>query len=129
MTAGLSRRGFDIDLREGQESEGLLRDILLANGHRVEVKTDYQWADTGNVFVEYEQAGPPSYEPRPSGIALPSDWWAQRLYQDIFVIRPTEQMRRLARESWLDPARRRNGGDHDQYAGVLVPVGHLLRQL
>jgi hypothetical protein len=45
---------FDADLSRGKWGENALVDILRLNGDLIEVKTDYKWQDTGNIFVETE---------------------------------------------------------------------------
>ena len=42
---------FDLDLAVGQAGEGLVEQ-LLTGGSTVEVKTDLQWKDTGNLYIE-----------------------------------------------------------------------------
>ena len=42
---------FDLDLKVGQEGEGLVEQ-LLTGGTTVEVKTDLKWKDTGNLYIE-----------------------------------------------------------------------------
>ena len=42
---------FDLDLKVGQEGEGLVEQ-LLTGGTTVEVKTDLKWKETGNLYIE-----------------------------------------------------------------------------
>ncbi len=42
------------DLKLGEKGENLLANILLLKGDTIEVKTDFQAQETGNVFVEYK---------------------------------------------------------------------------
>ena len=53
---------FDLDLKFGQERENELQEIL--HNEPIEVKCDRLCIKTGNVFVEFEDAG------RPSGISI-----------------------------------------------------------
>lgn len=134
MTTGRSRKGFDIDLRDGQVQEKALAHLLSGTGPRVEVKSDSKHIHTGNIFLEFEQAGPPSFVARPSGIAITvADWWATVLMDEsdqpyAFVLRKTADMRRLGRLAYSE-GRVKPGGDHDLYRGVTVPVDWLLRWL
>lgn len=61
---------WDINLAEGQWGENLLTEILMDSGDKLEIKTDYQWQRTGNIYVEYEcyyvQAG----KDKPSGLSV-----------------------------------------------------------
>tara|TARA_R110000796_G_scaffold114619_1_gene226304 strand:- start:838 stop:1236 length:399 start_codon:yes stop_codon:yes gene_type:complete len=41
---------WDIDFRRGKVGENLLEDIVETS----EVKTDYRWQETGNVYIEFE---------------------------------------------------------------------------
>lgn len=121
MTSGPSRRGFDIDLREGEVHEGELARILALVGPRIEVKTDHKAAHTGNVFVEYAQ---PTGR---SGIAATTaEWWAFNIVGQCIVIVATERLRALARRAWHEN-RKTRGGDYNRYHGVLVPVEWLTR--
>lgn len=131
MTAGQSRRGFDLDLRDGQMKEGELGRILALGGSHIEVKTDYKASQTGNVFVEYEQAGPPSFVARPSGVAITvAEWWVTVLMDQEAVqcvlVNPTEYIKKVGRIA-LGKGLTSKGGDNDLYRGVLVPLGWLLR--
>lgn len=131
MTAGQSRKGFDIDLREGMAVERSLSRLLAGRGQKVEVKSDYQAVKTGRIFLEFEQAGPPTFEPRPSGVAITvADWWATVLmdHESIHgvLLNPTEHVRAIGRIAYRK-GMTANGGDNDLYRGVLVPLGWFLR--
>lgn len=130
MTAGQSRYGFDIDLRDGMLREGQVAEILGLRGHRVEVKTDNKALTTGRVFIEYEQAGPPTFKPRPSGIAITvAEWWVTVLMQQDSVqsvlVNPTEFVKKIGRIA-LSKGMRTRGGDNDLYRGALVPLAWFL---
>lgn len=116
MTSGLVRRGFDLDLKEFQKHEARLAEILGGES-RIEVKTDEKALETGNVFIEYEQ---PSGR---SGIATTeAEWWATYLPQiKTFVVVATDRMKELSRKVYR-LGFRANGGDHDNYRGVKVPL-------
>lgn len=131
MTAGQSRYGFDLDLRDGMLKEGELGRLLSLSGSQIEVKTDYKAVQTGNVFVEFEQAGPPTYQPRPSGVAVTlAQWWATVLMDHDAIhgvlVNPTKQILDLGRLAYRRGLTAK-GGDHDMYRGVLLPLGWLLR--
>lgn len=131
MTAGQSRKGFDLDLRDGLAKEGELGRILALRGDHIEVKTDYKACVTGNVFVEYEQAGPPTFQARPSGVAITvAEWWVTVLmHRDAIqcvLVNPTDYIKKVGRIA-LAKGLTAKGGDSDLYRGVLVPLGWLLR--
>lgn len=131
MTAGKSRKGFDIDLREGQATERALKRLLMGHGPLIEVKSEWKATSTGNVFLEFEQAGPPTFQPRPSGVAITvSHWWATAFMDGgdafAYVIRKSDDIRALGRKAYRE-GRVKPGGDDDLYRGVLVPVEWLLK--
>ena len=53
-----ARPNFDLDLKFGQEKENELQEIL--HKEPIECKTDKLCKRTGNVFIEFEDAGKPS---------------------------------------------------------------------
>lgn len=131
MTIGQSRKGFDIDLREGIANEDSLAAILRSGGPRVEVKTDNKALSTGRVFLEFEQAGPPTYKPRPSGVAITvAEWWATILTDKDCIhgilLNTVEHLRSLGRVAYRKGYTAK-GGDFDMYRGVLVPLGWFLK--
>ena len=50
-----NRKKFDIDLAYGTVREEKIADMLT--NKKIEVKTDFQAKDTGNVFIEYKSRG------------------------------------------------------------------------
>jgi len=72
----MTNKGFDVDLSRGEWGENLLIDILRSHGEQLEIKTDFQWQKTGNLFIEkecwYNQLG--KFDG--SGITTTtSQWW------------------------------------------------------
>jgi len=117
LSNGISRKGFDIDLAEAQSREGTLAQILT--GAKVELKTDYQAQETGNVFVEY------SYGGSPSGIAVTTaEYWCFEIPQKCYLLVRTERLKELAREAFKKGLRVK-GGDYDRALGVLIPISAL----
>lgn len=122
MTKGLSRSGFDIDLREGEAREAALVRAMASVGHLVEHKRDHKAHDSGNVFIEYQQKG------RPSGINVTTaQWWAIEFDANAWIVIETDRLRWLCRQAWRNPANRKSGGDNNNYRGVTVPVRDLVR--
>lgn len=118
MTTGLSRAGFDLDLREGQAREDALAHVLLRS--KVEVKSDKGCRRTGNLFIELRQ------KTQPSGFATTeADWWAFEYDDDRWLFLPRgvvdEAVQRAYREG-----RTAKGGDFNNYDGVLVPIAWFL---
>lgn len=121
MTAGYTRRGFDLDLEQFAAEEAALAFKLLSSGVRfIEHKRDCIATRTGNLFVEYSQ---PS---GPSGIATTtSDSWAFEYDEQRWIIVPTHILRTAARLAYLG-GKRVPGGDGNNFDGVLVPVRWLV---
>lgn len=106
-------KAFDIDLAYGQSRENALASIL-GDDAKIEVKSDRQAAITGNVFVEFESRG------KPGGIAATeSDWWAQEVEPDVWVIMRVDRMKALVKRR-LDRYGYVAGGDGKTSKGVLL---------
>jgi len=120
MAIELARAGFDLDLRHGEAREDALVHTLLRS--RVEVKSDGACRRTGNLFVEYRQAG------RPSGISVTTaERWAFEYDDDCWLVVPTSVVRDMARRA-LAEERRVLGGDFDRSEGALVPIRWLVER-
>jgi hypothetical protein len=126
MADGLARSGFDIDLRDGQQYEAELADLLLAlGGDKIEVKADALAYRTGNLFIEFRQ---PS---GPSGLAVTTaHWWAFFIIspyptRTVIVLVKTERLKQLCREEWRE-GNFVAGGDNNNYTGVLLPLSRLI---
>lgn len=120
MTNGLSRSGFDVDLREGEAREDAFVYTFLKA--RVEHKCDMKCKTTGNIFIEYESFG------KPSGIAVSTaDYFAIEYDESSWLIIPTTKLKSFARLAYKEASRRVNGGDNDKSKGVLVPITWLIR--
>lgn len=119
MAGNKGNKAFDIDLGYGQSRENAFA-AILGDGARLEVKSDRQAVDTGNVFVEYESRG------KPGGIAATeSDWWVQEIEPDVFVVMRVERMKRLVRRR-LDRYGYVLGGDAKTSKGVLLRRNELV---
>ncbi len=66
MESSRNLSDWDLDFRRGQIGENLLADIVETS----EVKTDYQWQNTGNLYVEYECWYVNDNKWKPSGIEV-----------------------------------------------------------
>jgi hypothetical protein len=94
---------YDINVGEGQWGENLLVKILQDNGDKIEVKTDYVWQHTGNIYVEYECFYIRAGQDKPSGLSVSkSDYyafvlpWSNR--EPIIKIIPTELLKKVVKE-------------------------------
>ena len=108
---------FRYDLERGQIGEQYLAEIL--ENAKIEVKTDFQAHETGNVFVEYESRG------KPSGLATTqADWWAFVIATSRIKMIRTDELRALCR-NYLKSNRDTVGGDNNTSKGILLPITQL----
>lgn len=64
---------WDLDFSKGLKGENLVADIVKT----AEVKTDFQWQKTGNLYVEYECWYNNEGKFKPSGIAVSkAEYWS-----------------------------------------------------
>lgn len=116
MTKGISRKGFDLDLKEGQFHESELAKAM-GNPSSIELKTDFMAAETGNFFIEYAQKS------GPSGLkTTTADYWAFKIPQkQCIILVETTRVRELAVRAYkaFGP---KSGGDNNQQTGVLIPI-------
>ena len=105
---------FSYDLKLGKYGEGLLSDILKLKGDKIEVKTDFQAMETGNLFIEYES------RKKLSGISISkAEYWAFLVSSQQILIIETDKLKKLCRNNKLIKV---NGGDNDTSKGVLLPL-------
>lgn len=109
---------FKYDLKLGQLGEKMLGRILT--NETIEVKTDYQATQTGNIFVEYNSRG------KISGIITTrAKWYAYILSNHKIILISTRRLRDLCRP-YLGTKRDIVGGDKDTSKGILLPIRDLL---
>ena len=115
-----ARPNFDLDLKFGQEKENELQEIL--HNEPIEVKCDRLCIKTGNVFVEFEDAG------RPSGISITkSKFYLFQLYKkergkyQIMIFIPTELLKKIMKNYPV-----KSGGDNWEARGHIIPKEDLL---
>ena len=119
---------FDIDAEYGRQGELFVSSIIdsLTKGS-IEVKRDSRFAQTGNVYVEYECRKRGNWTK--SGIATTeAELWAFVLGDSnvVFVV-PTSSLKELVLELWRNPKNRREETDGDcPSKGVIVPVNQLV---
>ena len=114
-----ARPSFDLDLKFGQDKENELQEIL--HNEPIEVKCDRLCIKTGNVFVEFEDAG------KPSGISkTTAAYYAIALYKkerkkQIWVLIPTVILKKLMKKYPV-----KSGGDNWEARGHIIPKQDLL---
>lgn len=118
------RPQWDIDNSYGQEGELLVRDIIEGMKHgRVEVKRDWVFHKTGNLYVEYECYRRDGWQK--SGIAITeAETWVFVLGDSgVAICIGTDRLKALARQRWRDERFRREEKDGSHPTrGVLIPV-------
>lgn len=116
------RKGFDLDLKDGQMSEGKLGSILAMTGDLIEVKRDFGAVRTGNIYVEviYQPKGKEAFEG--SGLTTTeATWWAVEYATDRYLVLTVAQLRLAAQNR-----RYVSGGDDERSVGVLIPLKDLV---
>ena len=109
---------FKYDLQLGQLGEKHLGNIL--DNEKVEVKTDYQASDTGNLFIEYLSRG------KESGIiTTEATWFAFIVSNEKIILVSTNKLKKLCRP-YLNTKRDVKGGDDNTSKGILLPIKNLL---
>ena len=109
---------FKYDLQLGQLCEQQLGNIL--DNEKVEVKTDYQASDTGNLFIEYLSRG------KESGIiTTEATWFAFIVSNEKIILVSTNKLKKLCRP-YLNTKRDVKGGDDNTSKGILLPIKDLL---
>ena len=87
---------FDLDLKAGQLGESAVASLLGID--TVEVKRDFKWFETGNLFIEFECYSITERGYVPSGIAITkSTHWAFDL-GDTVIVTPTEYIKDMIEE-------------------------------
>jgi hypothetical protein len=109
---------FRYDLKLGQIGEKYLGKIL--DNEKIEVKTDYQASDTGNLFIEYFSRG------KESGIITTrATWYAFILSNDKIILISTKKLKQKCRP-YLNTKRDVKGGDNNTSQGILLPIKDLI---
>ncbi|HEY1878465.1 MAG TPA: hypothetical protein VGG68_00885 [Caulobacteraceae bacterium] len=119
---------FDLQLSQAIIDERRLAEIFCASRlEKIELKSEtFQWEQTGNIAIEYEQNG------RPSGIAVTeADYWVHELKRDgetlVYLMFPTSRLKDLAREAFRQKRFRTGAGDGGLFSVVLLRLRDILR--
>lgn len=108
---------FAYDLMVNFVYERKLSEVL--DNATIEVKRDYGYIKTGNVFVEYKFNG------KPSGLSTSSAlYYCFFLSDTVFIFIETKELKALCRK-YLGTNRDVKGGDHNASLGVLLPLNEL----
>ncbi len=112
---------FDEDLKFGEAGQKWL--LWLADDAQIEVKTERdKWAETGNIFIEFECRG------KPSGIAVTTaTYWAHILYKEgmncgVLVLRTEKLKENLKKMYKYNTIKEVYGGDDNAARGFLVKL-------
>ena len=119
---------FDLQLSDALIAERRLADIFEnLDIHKIELKTEtWQWEQTGNICIEYRQAG------QPSGIAVTeAGCWVHELRRDgqtlCYLMFPNERLKQLARKAYAEGRYHEGGGDGGRFSNVLIPLSWVLK--
>lgn len=108
---------FKYDLQLGLKGENLVYEIL--SNKKIEVKTDLQANETGNIYIEYESRG------KLSGITTTqADYYCFVLSNENLIFVETNKLKQLCKQKGL---RRVPGGDEDTSMGILLPIKELIK--
>jgi hypothetical protein len=108
---------FRYDLEVGQVAEAELADTF--ENKKIEVKRDLRAKETGNIFIEYASRG------KPSGLATTQSDFYCFVIEDLHIMLPTVQLKKIAR-SYLGTSRDVRGGDNNTSYGILLPLKDLI---
>ena len=85
MIAKMKNSDWDLDLRDGEQGESRVADLLSLD--TVEVKTDRRWKDTGNLYIETECYYKNSQAWEPSGVRVSkATHWAFVLEDSVLIV-------------------------------------------
>jgi hypothetical protein len=115
---------WDIDYSRGLVGENLLKDII----ENAEVKTDYEWQKTGNLFIEFEAWREGKMQP--SGIkTTEAKYWVFVLpvgdKQQILQCFPTSLIRRMCEGRAEVPMN--NGSNPTK--GYLIKISEIMNRV
>lgn len=86
---------------------------------KIEVKRDLRAKETGNIFIEYASRG------KPSGLATTQSDFYCFVIEDLHIMLPTVQLKKIAR-SYLGTSRDVRGGDNNTSYGILLRLKDLI---
>lgn len=126
MESSQSLSDWDLDFRRGLKGENLLAEIIETS----EVKTDYQWQYTGNLYVEYECFYVNSNKWKPSGIEVTkAKYWTFVIpvadKQQIAISVPTSLVKKLCKTAPKVPMH----NSENPSKGYLIKVSQIMEAM
>lgn len=122
---------WDIDSRDGRQSEMWVKSIreALANGD-VEVKTDFKYAETGNIYVEHECLRRGKWVPSGIDVTESGVWVFVLAQEECAYTISTDLLRHVSRRMRQHAGNIRNQprGSHPT-RGVAPKLSHLLNEV
>jgi hypothetical protein len=119
---------FDLQLSAALIAERRLGDIFTTGKiEKVELKTEtWQWEQTGNICIEYQQNG------NPSGISVTeADYWVHELRRDdqtlCYLMFPIQRLLELVDQAYLEGRYREGVGDGRRFDVILLPLSWVLK--
>ena len=125
---------FDIDFTRGLVGENLVNTVLgKLQGNKIEVKTDYRIAETGNIYVEtWQYHKPDQSDIKQSGINVThSEYWviASPTGRGFLTVE-TEMIREIIRETNpREVSQSRINARTNASKGRLIPIAEIYRRL
>jgi hypothetical protein len=108
---------FRFDLHLGQLGEKYLNDIL--SNKKIEVKTDFQAAKTGNLFIEYES------REKLSGLSTSeAQFYCFIISNEQLFLIEKNLLKEICRP-YIGSKRDIKGGDNNTSKGILLPIEEL----
>lgn len=134
MRAEGNQPHFDFDLERGKVGEDATENVVNAMiSGKVEVKTDYRTAETGNWYVEtWSYRAPDASDKVMSGINVTqSDWWFQSSPDgDVIIGIKTDRLKNEMREMNPRETHQPIANAHSKASiGRLVKVKELLKRV
>lgn len=116
---------WDVDFRDGENGENLLKEVIETS----EVKTDFRWKDTLNLYIEQNCFYRKFNEYRPSGISVTkANYWSFVLTngdeQPIIVSVPTKLLKEVVDLYGKDIA---CVNTENPSKAKLIKVGHIIK--
>ena len=126
MESSRNLSDWDLDFRRGLKGENLLADIIETS----EVKTDYKWQDTFNLYVEYECWYVNDNKWKPSGIEVTKAKYLTwvipiRDKQEIVLSIPTSLVKKLC----VDAPKASMHNSENPSKGYLIKVSQIWNAL
>jgi hypothetical protein len=123
---------FDLDLTEGQFTEGRFASILRLFGDYIEIKDESQSCPKyGNLFLELWQPNGIGGLKKSGLSVTKSNWWVEQVAPFTFVVFNTDKLKEFVAEEFRQRKARGEkvcvlGGDRKQFKGILLNLEKLM---